>query len=206
MNVEVFRRSSAKALEKAAVPTLQHFNPSTLTIINCQRARKINLHLLKQIADDLLVGLKIAEAELEINLVAEPEMTQLNEKFLRHKGPTDVITFDYGFGIPLSGGFPPKHPGRTNRPKPELQTLHGEVFICVDEAVRQARQFRTSWQSEVVLYLVHGVLHLLGHDDSRVGERRKMKREENRLVRRLSRRFSLAQLARAAKLSACKGP
>ena len=46
-------------------------------------------------------------------------------------------------------------------------TLHGEIFICVDEAVLQARKFRTSWQSEIVRYLVHGVLHLLGHDDSR---------------------------------------
>ena len=45
--------------------------------------------------------------------------------------------------------------------------LHGEIFICVDEAVWQARKFRTSWQSEIVRYLVHGVLHLLGHDDSR---------------------------------------
>ena len=43
--------------------------------------------------------------------------------------------------------------------------LHGELFICVDEAVAQAKEFKTSWQSEVVRYVVHGVLHLLGHDD-----------------------------------------
>jgi probable rRNA maturation factor len=74
----------------------------------------------------------------------------------------------------------------------------------MDEAVWQARKFRTSWQSEIVRYLVHGVLHLLGQDDSSNSERRKMKREENRLLRELSRRFSLAQLARPAKLSLCK--
>jgi probable rRNA maturation factor len=202
--VAIQNRMNVEALEKAAVSTLQHFNPSTLTIANCQRTRKINLLLLKQIADALFVELKIRNAELEINFVAAGAMTQLNEKFLKHAGSTDVITFDYGFGVPPSDGFPPEHPGRTKRLKPELRTLHGEVFICVDEAVRQARQFRTSWQSEVVRYLVHGILHLLGHDDSGAGRRRKMKREENRLLRELSRRFSLAQLACAAKLSPCK--
>ena len=73
-------------------------------------------------------------------------------------------------------------------------TLHGELFICVDVALAQAKEFKSSWQAEVVRYVVHGVLHLLGHDDLKPHLRRKMKREENRLVRRLSRRFSLAQL------------
>jgi ssRNA-specific RNase YbeY (16S rRNA maturation enzyme) len=47
-------------------------------------------------------------------------------------------------------------------------------------------------------------LHLLGHDDSRPADRRKMKQAENRRLRELSRRFSLAHLARPAKLSRCK--
>ena len=74
-------------------------------------------------------------------------------------------------------------------------------FICVDEAVFQARKFGTSWQSETVRYVVHGVLHLLGHDDLRAAARCKMKREENRLLRELSRRFSLAQLANNLKIT-----
>jgi probable rRNA maturation factor len=72
----------------------------------------------------------------------------------------------------------------------------------VDEAVFQAKQFGTSWQSELLRYVVHGVLHLRGHDDLKSELRRKMKRAENRLVRVLARRFSLAQLSRAAKLRA----
>jgi len=62
-----------------------------------------------------------------------------------------------------------KNPPGRNRLKPELQTLLGEIYICVDEAVLQARKFGTSWQSEVIRYLVHGVLHLLGFDDSSGG-------------------------------------
>jgi probable rRNA maturation factor len=64
----------------------------------------------------------------------------------------------------------------------------------VDEAVLQARKFGTSWQSEVIRYLVHGVLHLLGFDDSSAGARRKMKWEENRRLREITRRFPLSKL------------
>ncbi|MGH7993345.1 MAG: rRNA maturation RNase YbeY [Limisphaerales bacterium] len=172
----------------------------SIVATNRQRTQKIDLRLLKQIAEALFVDLKIEDAELGVHLVAAPEIIRLNETFLRHAGSTDVITFDYS-----NAGGPrfvtaPKTRATTRRRPP----LQGEIFICVDEAVRQARQFRTSWQSEIVRYLVHGVLHLLGHDDSLTGKRWKMKREEDRRLRELSRRFSLAHLARPAKLSACK--
>jgi len=165
-----------------------------VSIASRQCERKINRRLLKRITTTLLADLKIKNAELGIHLVATPEMTRLNEKFLRHQGTTDVITFDYGLGVPPSGGFPPNHTRRTNRLKPELQTLHGEIVVCVGEAVLQARKFRTNWRSEVVRYIVHGVLHLLGFDDASAGARRKMKRQEDRLLRELSRRFPLSGL------------
>jgi rRNA maturation RNase YbeY len=136
----------------------------------------------------LLAELGIATAELGINLVAAPEMTLINETFLQHAGSTDVITFDHA-----NSEFRLRNPGLK---------LHGELFICVDDAVQQAGEFKTSWQAEVVRYVVHGVLHLLGHDDRRAGARRTMKREENRLLRGLARRFSLAQIARGSKISA----
>lgn len=159
-----------------------------VSIFNGQHAQKINLRLMKQIAETLLAELEIQNAELEIDLVAVEKMTWLNETFLRHKGSTDVIAFDY------------RNPDSEIR-NPKFQ-ISGEIFICVDEAVWQARTFRTIWQSEIVRYLIHGVLHLLGHDDRRSGERRKMKHEENRLLRQLSRQFSLAQLCRHSKLGA----
>ena len=136
-----------------------------VVISSRQHTRKVNQRLLKQITAALLADWEVENAELGIYLIAAPEMTRLNEKFLRHRGSTDVITFDYGLGVPSSGGFPPDHSRRTNRLKPELQTLHGEIFICVEEAMLQARKFKTIWQSEIVRYLVHGVLHLLGFDD-----------------------------------------
>ena len=97
-------------------------------------------------------------------------MAHLNETFLRHKGPTDVLAFNYG---------DPQNRG----------TLLGEVIVCRDEARRQAQRFRTRWQNELVRYVVHGTLHLLGYDDKNPVARRRMKFQENRLVRQLAVKF-----------------
>lgn len=172
-----------------------------LVIVNRQRTKKIDTRQLKLIVGGLFAELKLTEAELGINLVGEREMALVNETFLQHEGSTDVITFDHGLGVPPSGGALTNKSGRANRLKPELQTLHGELFICVDDAIAQAREFKTSWQSEVVRYIVHGVLHLLGYDDLKPQLRRKMKQEENRLTRLLERKFSLAQIAARSKIS-----
>jgi probable rRNA maturation factor len=155
-----------------------------LAIINRQRTKKINLRLLRQITAALFAELKITEVELGITLVGAGEMTRVNWQFLRHSGSTDVITFDYS--DPNPAGQPPSA-GAT-------PALYGELFICLDTAISQAKQFGTTGQSELVRYVVHGVLHLLGYDDLQPDLRRKMKRVENLLVRRLAARFSLAQL------------
>jgi probable rRNA maturation factor len=161
----------------------------SVTIANRQRVQKINLRLLKKIADALLAELEMQKAEIGICLVDTPEMTQLNETFLKHKGSTDVIAFDYAETGRAGSPLPADGAHGVTRP-----TILGEIFICVDEAVLQARKFGTSWPSEVVRYIVHGVLHLCGFDDSSAGARRKMKREENRRLREMTRRFPLSKL------------
>jgi probable rRNA maturation factor len=137
---------------------------------------------------ELFTELEITEAELGIHLVGAKEMARVNWQFLQHAGSTDVITFDHSEKRHAECGM--------------RKELHGELFICVDDAVAQAKEFGTIWQAEVVRYVVHGVLHLLGYDDLKPALRRVMKREENRLVRRLEKRFALAQLSRAVKMSA----
>jgi rRNA maturation RNase YbeY len=135
-----------------------------------------------------------------VHLVGAQEMTGLNERFLRHEGSTDVITFDYtpsrqeierlGFRTEYSGD----EVLSWWRP-----SLHGEIFICVDEALAQARRYGVLWQTEMVRYLVHGLLHLDGCDDSKPNLRRAMKRKENKLLKELSRRFDLGKLGRVNK-------
>ena len=149
----------------------------SLTISNRQRARKINLRLLKQITDAALEELKIEQTELGIVLTSAKEMASLNEKFLGHEGPTDVITFDYSEG------------GQ------EVEAIiHGEIFVCMKEAETQAGEFGTDWRSEIVRYVVHGILHLMGHDDLKPVARKKMKQVEGRILGKLSRRFALSKL------------
>ena len=165
-----------------------------IVVANRQRAQRINPRLLKQIVTAFLPQLKIECAELGINLVAAPEMTLLNETFLRHKGPTDVITFDYAEKAKRASRLPTKPLKRKMDGHDACPALHGELFICVDEAILQSKRFKTSWQAEIVRYLIHGVLHLLGHGDRSPAARRKMKREENRWLREISRRFALSKL------------
>jgi len=157
---------------------------SDLILRNRQRTRPVNLPVLRRIARVLLEELLgLEQYELGVRLVASAEMIRVNRQFLNHDHSTDVITFDYQTS-----------PNRDPRPASRIK---GDIFICLDDAVAQARQFRTTWQSELVRYLTHGALHLRGHDDLRPAARLVMKREENRLVRSLAKRLSFHQLARS---------
>ena len=145
---------------------------------NRQRTLAVNRRLLGQIARVLLTEFfRPQRCQLCVHLVGKEEISRLNQEFLRHAGATDVITFNYA------------HPAQAD-------SICGEIFICLDEALAQARRFRTSWQVELVRYLVHGLLHLRGYDDGHRRSRLKMKREENRLLRALAKQFALRELAK----------
>ena len=158
-----------------------------LVVRNRQRARPLNTILLRKIVQGLLLKeLSRDDFEIGVSVIGEKAMSHMNEGYLRHKGSTDVITFGYT---------------DANRPK----ALAGEIFVCLDEALAQAPQFQVSWQNELVRYIVHGILHLSGYDDKTAAARRKMKREENRLMGRLAAKFKLEQITpamRRAKTSA----
>ena len=147
---------------------------------NRQRTRAVNRLLLGRITRVLLTEFfRPPRCHLCVHLVGKEEISRLNQEFLRHAGATDVITFNYAQAT-------------------QADALCGEVFICLDEALAQARRFRTTWQAELVRYLVHGVLHLRGYDDGHPRARRKMRREENRLLRALAKQFALRKLAKSS--------
>jgi probable rRNA maturation factor len=153
-----------------------------LLIRNRQRAQRVALPALREFTRAVLAAQPgLARYELGIHLVGAVEMAAVNETFLDHAGSTDVITFDHTSGQRGAGSG---------------EQLHGELFICLDDAVAQAREFRTTWQAELARYVIHGVLHLRGFDDTTPAARRKMKRAENALLRGLARRLALARLAR----------
>ena len=155
----------------------------TLLLRNRQHVRSLDMPLLRQIVHGLLgYAWPSGNFDLAVYVVNKAEITCLNETFLHHKGPTDVISFDYAeAGSRLAS--------------PAL--IHGEIFVCVEEAIAQARRFRGTWQSELVRYIVHGILHLLGHDDQDRRSRREMKHAEDSLVRRLAGQFDFRRLSPA---------
>ena len=169
---------------------------SELILRNRQRTRRVNLPLLRRIARVLLERLLgLQRYELGVRLVARAEMIRLNRQFLNHEGSTDVITFDYHANARRARRLPRSVAAHCQARGDADPAIHGEIFICMDDAVAQARQFHTTWQSELIRYLAHGVLHLLGYEDLNPAARRRVKREENRLLRALARSFPFHRLA-----------
>jgi probable rRNA maturation factor len=146
-----------------------------LRLLNRQRAKPVNTRLLREIIEHLLADKSF---DLTVHLVGPVEMARLNQKHLGHDGSTDVITLDYAV---------------------EPAALAGEIFVCVEEAAIQARRFRTTWQSELARYVIHGLLHLGGHDDLQALARRRMKQAENSRLKTLAGKFPLERLARRAR-------
>ena len=178
-----------------ATSDTQHATRNTLTLRNRQRDRRLNLPFLRRVLQHLLAGqLQSTGHDLCFHFVTAEEMARVNWQFLRHEGSTDVITFDYVAAELRRRNATRNQPVRllTSAATP----LHGEAFICVADAVKQAREFRTTWQCEVIRYAVHAVLHQRGYDDLQPAKRRVMKREENRLMRELAQRFDLSKVER----------
>jgi len=149
---------------------------NVIVVRNRKRARPLKTKFLREIVRTLLVEeLSRDQFEIGIFIIGEAAMTRMNEGYLRHKGSTDVITFEY-----------------TDASHPDC--LAGEIFVCLDEALIQSKRFRVTWQKELVRYVVHGILHLWGFDDKTSAAQRMMKREEDRLMRRLTARFKLHEL------------
>jgi probable rRNA maturation factor len=143
-----------------------------------QRALALERTLWRRVARCLLEELlDRQDYELGVHFIGATEMARLNETFLGHEGSTDVLTFNHQ-----------ENPGRDR--------LYGEIFISVDDALVHARRFRVRWPWELTRYLVHGVLHLEGCDDTDPCSRRAMKRRENSLLKALSARFDLGKLGR----------
>jgi probable rRNA maturation factor len=164
---------------------------ANLALRNGQRARPLDLPLVRRMTTMLLRDLMgLNDFDLGLSLVGAAEMARLNQSFLHHAGSTDVLSFDYLEKPRLRRG------PRPDCAAPSSASLHGEIVICVDEALAQARRFRTTWQSELARYIVHGILHLRGFDDRRPGQRRKMKRAEDGFLRQLAGRFDLRRLSR----------
>jgi probable rRNA maturation factor len=125
-------------------------------------------HLLARRARTVLREVGAPGAELSVALVDDAAIAELNERDRGRPGPTDVLSYSL-----LEG----RHAAFRGR-------LLGDVVISIDTASRQARRARRSLDDECLRLLIHGVLHLLGHDHEKAAEARCMRAEERRLWRR----------------------
>ena len=103
-------------------------------------------------------------------------MTRLNARFLGHSGPTDVLSFNLRRAPPAVG--------LADDAATPLPTV--EVYVCPEVAAAVAPAYGTTPAAELLLYVVHGLLHAAGHDDLVPDAKRRMRRAEKRVMRRLA--------------------
>jgi probable rRNA maturation factor len=126
------------------------------------------------------------EAELSLLFVEEDVMAELNKRFMQAEGPTDVLAFP--IDDPIDGGrWPDSGTTGPDREPPEvneLPMLLGDVVICPAVAARQAPTHAGSFDDEIALLTVHGILHVLGHDHAEPEETATMRAKERELLER----------------------
>jgi len=105
--------------------------------------------------------------ELSVAFVGERRMRRLNKEYLGHDYVTDVLTFNYGDTIPNSC---------------ELSIMSPEIVICPAVAARNARRYGNTCEREIVLCVVHGILHLCGYDDHSPKDVQRMRRKETEIL------------------------
>jgi probable rRNA maturation factor len=136
-----------------------------VVVSNRQRAKRLDLVSLREFASRAFnecvrlgkSGSLSKFREVSVVFVSDKRIAKIHQQFMNERAPTDVITFQ-----------------------------HGEIFISTETAKRHARQFGTSFEHELRLYLVHGLLHLAGFDDKTPAGAADMKRLQESVVRSCS--------------------
>jgi len=135
---------------------------------------------LAALARHVLDGMRVHPlAELSVLLVDEAAMTDLHERWLGEPGPTDVLAF------PMDELRPPPPGGSQAEHGPDEEAgraLLGDVVLCPQVAIEQARQGDHSVQDELDLLCTHGILHLLGYDHAEPDEHATMFGLQDRLL------------------------
>ena len=125
------------------------------------------------------------EAELSMLFVDEAAIADLNKRFLGKAGPTDVLSFPID-EEPVEGGRSPDSggtgPGYLPAEPADLPVLLGDVVICPAVAMRNAPDHAGTYEDEIALLVVHGILHLLGMDHADETEAEVMEQRERDLL------------------------
>lgn len=138
-------------------------------ITNLNESYNLDIKFIKKTVSDILKFFKKPQlTELEVIFLRDCAMASLNKRYKNRNTPTDVLSFN-------------------------LNSL-GEIFISLDTARKNSRIFGTEFANEVILYVIHGILHLFGYtDESRKG-RLKMSKKESEILQCLCEREDLSKV------------
>jgi len=132
--------------------------------INADDPRHLLDHArLKKAVRLVLSDAGIESAEISIAVVTDARMHELNRQYLRHDYPTDVLSFVLDH-------------------KADAKTLDGEIIVSAEYAAREAARFGWTTDDELLLYVIHGALHLVGHDDATPEGKQTMRQAEARYL------------------------
>jgi probable rRNA maturation factor len=131
---------------------------------------RIRIKRVANLARAVLKQLKYRNTLLSVVFVSDPAMRRLNQKFLRHDWTTDVLAF------PFAKGSRQGSEGRN--------FFVGEILISPTRAKVAAKRAGVSVADELGRYVCHGILHLSGYRDKTRLEQGRMRRAEDRLLKR----------------------
>ncbi len=120
---------------------------------------------LKDAARAVFTGEGVKACRVTLAFVNNPHIHRLNKQFLQHDEPTDVLTFPYS--------------------EPSAKILEGEVVIGYDVAHENATERQHATNLELLLYVIHGCLHLCGYTDTNPAAERQMRAKEREYLQRL---------------------
>ncbi len=133
----------------------------SIEISNEQEALHFDEARLKQAAQLILSEAGFTKGSLSIAIVDDPTIHQLNREFLNHDYPTDVLSFVL---------------------EQDEHYVEGEVIASAEMAQRTAAQLAWPADDELLLYVVHGTLHIAGHDDTNDAVRAEMRAAEKHIL------------------------
>jgi probable rRNA maturation factor len=139
----------------------------TVDVTDRQKILRVSHRWLVAIVRRALRAERIERAEIGLALVDDRRIADVHRRWLGIAGPTDVITFD------LTAGGGPR----------ASAALTGDIVVSAETARRMARAAGWTPHRELAYYVVHGLLHLTGHDDRTPEDRRKMRARERAVMK-----------------------
>jgi len=161
MNAAHFKKARhRKTLKFVKNPGCRGDHVSGIVVKNSNKKFDLNERFIKKIVAEILKILKKPRhTRLEIAFLSDSVIKPLNKKYRRSGRATDVLSFDLGFC--------------------------GQILISSDTALKNSKIFDTSFEEEIILYVIHGILHLFGYDDETASRKNRMSAKENIVLKKL---------------------